>query len=188
MVDIRPTWQEVCHAIGHESEVEGVLDDCPGFVEYQAGEMAEQEYFSLLRAYLGLPTEIEPATAHASILKADIPGMPEAMRVVRGRRYRLGCLSNTNDLHWQEMLSGRFEFPRLLDYQIASHICGASKPEERIYRLFEEECGADPSEIVFLDDTLPNVEAAIDLGWHAIHVERPEDAPRILLEEFPPKG
>lgn len=188
MVNIRPTWPEVCAAIGHESEVEGVLDDCPGFTEYQAGQIGEEEYFKLLRAFLGLPSHIDPSVAHAAILREDVHGMPEAMRTARGQGVRLGCLSNTNDLHWQEMHSGRFEFPEYLDYKIASHICGESKPAPAIYELFEEACGESGSDILFLDDTQVNVDAAKRFGWRALHVKRPSDAPSLMLNDIEPKG
>lgn len=186
MVNIRPTWPEVCAAIGHVSDAEGVLDDCPGFTEYQAGEIGEEEYFKLLRAFLGLPNHIHPSVAHAAILLEDVPGMPKAMWAARGQGVQLGCLSNTNDLHWQEMHSGRFEFPDYLDYKIASHICGESKPDRAIYELFEETCGAAGEDILFLDDTKVNVVAAAAIGWRAVHVKKPSDAPRLVLEAIQP--
>ena len=42
------------------------------------------------------------------------------------------------------------------------------KPEPAIFELAATRFGADPSELVFLDDHAPNVEMARSLGWHAV--------------------
>lgn len=43
------------------------------------------------------------------------------------------------------------------------------KPEREIFELAAERFGADPSQLVFMDDHVPNVEMARSLGWNAIH-------------------
>ncbi|MBL8329935.1 MAG: HAD family phosphatase [Rubrivivax sp.] len=43
------------------------------------------------------------------------------------------------------------------------------KPERGIFELAAARFGAEPAELVFLDDHLPNVEAARALGWNAVH-------------------
>ncbi len=43
-----------------------------------------------------------------------------------------------------------------------------NKPEPGIFAAAEKVFGVAPSELVFLDDHAPNVEAARALGWHAI--------------------
>ncbi len=42
------------------------------------------------------------------------------------------------------------------------------KPEREIFELAATRFGATPSELVFMDDHLPNVEMARSLGWNAI--------------------
>jgi putative hydrolase of the HAD superfamily len=42
------------------------------------------------------------------------------------------------------------------------------KPEREIFELAAERFGATPSELVFMDDHVPNVEMARSLGWNAI--------------------
>ncbi|MBL8323647.1 MAG: HAD-IA family hydrolase [Rubrivivax sp.] len=44
------------------------------------------------------------------------------------------------------------------------------KPERGIFELAQTRFGAaQPAELVFIDDHLPNVEAARSLGWNAVH-------------------
>lgn len=44
-----------------------------------------------------------------------------------------------------------------------------AKPAPAIFKLAAERFGHAPHEMVFLDDHLPNVEAARTLGWNALH-------------------
>ena len=44
-----------------------------------------------------------------------------------------------------------------------------SKPDERIYHLTCSRLGVLPEQTVFVDDHLPNIEAAQALGLNAVH-------------------
>lgn len=44
-----------------------------------------------------------------------------------------------------------------------------NKPEPAVYHLAADRFGADPADLVFLDDTPMNVTAAQALGWNALH-------------------
>lgn len=43
------------------------------------------------------------------------------------------------------------------------------KPDVRFYRLLEERVGASGNEILFMDDTLENIETANEIGWQTFH-------------------
>lgn len=43
------------------------------------------------------------------------------------------------------------------------------KPEPGIFEVAARRFGAEPAELVFLDDHLPNVDSARSLGWNAVH-------------------
>jgi putative hydrolase of the HAD superfamily len=45
---------------------------------------------------------------------------------------------------------------------------GLSKPQDAIYALAEERFGAEPAQLLFLDDSPDNVEAALARGWQAL--------------------
>ena len=42
---------------------------------------------------------------------------------------------------------------------------GVIKPEAQIYRMVEEECGLDPATLLFTDDRVDNINAAMARGW-----------------------
>jgi putative hydrolase of the HAD superfamily len=82
-------------------------------------------------------------------------------------RYRLAILTNNiADIaaHWRELVGiDRFEVV------IDSHLLGIRKPDPAIYELLLEQLGLPPEAVAFVDDTLPNVVAADELGIHGIH-------------------
>lgn len=64
----------------------------------------------------------------------------------------------------------RFPFLRQFDGVVVSAREGLLKPDPAIYRLFLDRHALRAGECLFLDDTLPNVEAAREVGMGAVHV------------------
>lgn len=81
-------------------------------------------------------------------------------------RAKVGCLSNTNSIHWDQLL-GAYEFMGMFDRRFASQILGHAKPGREIYQVVCKLLGAGPHEILFFDDKVENVKTAQQLGWHA---------------------
>ena len=52
------------------------------------------------------------------------------------------------------------------------------KPQREIYALLSERFGLEGRNTIFIDDSLPNVEAARAFGWHAIHCTAPSALPQ----------
>lgn len=75
----------------------------------------------------------------------------------------------------------RFEFLGLLRDVVVSGEVQALKPDPQIFHILFERCAIDPRRAVFIDDTAVNVEAAQQLGLHAIRFSGP-DALRRELE------
>ncbi len=68
----------------------------------------------------------------------------------------------------------KFPFFRHFDDVIVSSEVKLIKPDPAIYRLTLERIGCRAEECVFVDDSLPNIEVARQLGFHAIHFRSPE--------------
>lgn len=94
------------------------------------------------------------------------PMARDALRALR-KRYRVGCLSNCNVLHWEKF--GGFEDD--FDIAISSHLLGAIKPDDEAFVLALGACGVEPSRVYFFDDSAGNVQAAGRLGIRSFHVE-----------------
>ena len=59
---------------------------------------------------------------------------------------------------------------------VDSAFVGCRKPETRIYEMTLERIGMRAEECVFIDDMEPNIEAARELGFTAVHFQDNEQA------------
>ncbi len=146
------------------------------------GEIPEEEHWAAVMAQLGLGMGDLQAFEDA-FWSGD--GVDQALLdVIASVRPALctGLLSNAWSLARREIGN---RFPAVLapfDVTIFSAEVRLAKPDERIYRLILDQLGVTAGEAVFIDDYLPNVEAAAALGLHTIHFREPEQARAGLLE------
>jgi glucose-1-phosphatase len=94
-------------------------------------------------------------------------GAEEMIRETKAR-VAVGCLSNTNALQWNGMIS-RWPLSQLFEdrMRFLSFELGAVKPDPEIYALVIELLPVPPARVLFLDDNPLNVEAAHAAGLHA---------------------
>jgi epoxide hydrolase-like predicted phosphatase len=90
-------------------------------------------------------------------------------------RYKTAILSNSIDGARREE-QARYGFGQLVDVVLYSHEIGLAKPDPRAYRLLCDTLGVAPGELVFIDDLPENVDAASDLGIHAVLHESTPDS------------
>jgi HAD superfamily hydrolase (TIGR01509 family) len=92
-------------------------------------------------------------------------GAEQMVRETSERR-GVGCLSNTNSLQWNGMISHwqltTYFAPRFLSFEL-----GAVKPDAVIYERVIELLPVPPGNVLFLDDNPLNVEGANALGLRA---------------------
>ncbi|WP_420962738.1 HAD-IA family hydrolase [Brucella sp. IR073] len=69
---------------------------------------------------------------------------------------------------------------RYVDGMFYSAALGCRKPQHRFYRAVETRTNLKPSEILLIDDTLGNIEAAREAGWMAVHWTNKTSLPAIL--------
>lgn len=93
----------------------------------------------------------------------------EALLDDLGEGLVLGCLSNTNPIHWDW---GFVRWPLLerFDHHFLSFALGLVKPDRQIFDHVVQTLGVEPGRVLFLDDNLVNVEGARGVGLRAAHV------------------
>ena len=96
------------------------------------------------------------------------------------RSYNVHLLSNVGDLHWTH-LDRQFQLLSLAHSALPSYEARVMTPHRDIYKLAEQRFDLKPSQTVFIDDLLPNVESARQCGWHIIHHQSPEETIKALL-------
>jgi haloacid dehalogenase superfamily, subfamily IA, variant 3 with third motif having DD or ED len=87
---------------------------------------------------------------------------------------RTGILSNIGDA-MAEGLIAKFDWIAAFNHCVWSHALKLAKPEAGIYRAAAEGLATDPSQILFIDDKIENIEAAESIGMQAIqyHLDHP---------------
>jgi putative hydrolase of the HAD superfamily len=103
-----------------------------------------------------VPRELQP-----------VPDTVALLRRLRDAGRALYYLSNM-PAPYADHLQARHDFLGWFRDGIFSARVGANKPEAAIYELAAARFDAEPGELVFMDDHLPNVQAARALGWNAL--------------------
>lgn len=149
------------------AQIDDLVFGSPSAQQATVGELTVDQHWQQVMAALGLPLEMLPDFM-AQFWSADVLNiqLADLIRSLRGH-YKIGLLSNA----WSDMrqvLDKRFHVADLFDELIISAEVGLAKPDPRIYRLAVQRLNVQPSETVFIDDMLKNVEAARLEGLHAI--------------------
>ncbi|MEA3207282.1 MAG: glucose-phosphatase [Chthoniobacter sp.] len=132
--------------------------------------------FDVLR-YRG--TEAEFIAAWEDIFEPNEP-MVALLEKLRGR-FPLYLLSNTSDIH-RDYIFRRYPFFAHFEAGIYSYEARASKPGRAIYEIATRQLGLEPAATFFIDDLLPNIETARQLGFPAHHYHH--DRHELLVEEL----
>jgi putative hydrolase of the HAD superfamily len=87
--------------------------------------------------------------------------------------FKLYFLSNFPDDIFDE-IRNKYDFFRHFDGGEISARVKASKPDEKIFRIFLKKHSLIPGECLFIDDTHKNAHSAESLGMKVIHLEDPD--------------
>ncbi len=157
----------------------------PEFIEYEKGLISDSDFRDFFRSVSSNSlTDAEIDQAWNAIL-LEIPSQRLTLLEQLNKDFSVFLLSNTNNIHLTEInrklnQMGFPDFSPFFDRQYYSHLLHERKPDQRIYEIVLEESSIVPSETLFLDDNLENLEGAKKLGIQTFHVEHPD----LILELF----
>ncbi len=144
------------------------------------GAMSADEHWAAVTRRLGRPAS-ETHDIRTEFFAGDVldRSLVDYIRSLRPR-YKTGVISNA----WPDLRTYLVEnkFEDAFDALIVSAELGVIKPDPKIYQIALEQLKVDPDEVVFVDDTFSNVEAARALGMHGIHFRSPEQTLNKLNE------
>lgn len=118
------------------------------------------------------------ATRFNESIPGPVPGSLELVEALHAAEVPLYAITNFGSEFWDGFRPHHAVFDRFRDI-VVSGVEKLTKPDPAIYRLAASRFGHAPGEMLFIDDSLPNVLAARDLGWHAHHFT---DAPTLATE------
>ena len=93
--------------------------------------------------------------------------------------YQLGVFSNTNECHWPRMMDD-MQLAGCFDHYFASFNIGLMKPDKSAFEYVIQQMGVSAQEILFLDDTAKNIEAAQACGMQAVQVKGARNARKAI--------
>lgn len=102
-----------------------------------------------------------------------IDGIPELLRALKEGGYRLYILSDFPE--YFEKLYQRFDYFKLFDGTCVSYEAHCGKRDGMIFTVITDRFDLDPTECVFIDDTLRNVKMAKTFGMKAIQFKDTAD-------------
>lgn len=100
------------------------------------------------------------------------PGIYELLVSIKDKGYKLGFISNTTV--FESVVLDKWEVRNLFDAVSFSWEVGSKKPTKDIFDITLEKLGVLAEEAIFIDDGQKNIDAARELGLHAIKIESVE--------------
>ncbi len=108
------------------------------------------------------------------------PGAPELLAEVQAS-VPIGCLSNTNVLHWDHQFSS---WPALgmFDFTFLSFELGMVKPDTDVFDAVADQLPVDRCRVLYLDDVALNSDAARSFGFRSEQVRGIGEARQVLAD------
>lgn len=148
---------------------------------FETGQITAEEFADELITEMLLPVERDRLLGEFARWPRNL--FPGALELV-GRvppRYLRATLSNTNALHWPRLMT-EMGLGQVFDHHFASHLTGKIKPDEEAFHHVADKLGCRVDEILFLDDSPLNVEAASTVGMQAVQVKGTMAAEQALAQ------
>ena len=150
------------------------------YERHERGELDAAGYFAALRGQLGLALDdAQLADGWARVLGPERTATVELLPRL-AERVPIYLFSNTNAAHHEVWAARHAAALAPFRRHFLSFEIGRRKPERAAFEHVAEAIGVPPSRILFLDDTLENVEGARAAGLPAAHVPGPAEVARAV--------
>lgn len=149
-----------------EDEIRRRLSDPSLARDYETGRMSSLDFYERCRVLLDLAIGFEEFGALWTDMFADKPLIDESLLAAIKQRCPLLVASNTNELHFDYLLS-KYPLFRFFDKLVLSYQIGSMKPDAAFFEAVLERSGRPPEELFFTDDVEANIEGARRLGIDA---------------------
>lgn len=142
---------------------------CPSVEAFEKGQLSVPEFVRGVIRDLQLDVEeaafLERFVRWPAGLYPGVLGLLEALR----REYVLGFFSNTSELHWPRIMH-EMQLADKFDYCFASFQIARYKPDVASFRYVAQKMKMQAHDILFLDDSAANVDAAQEAGMQGLQV------------------
>lgn len=158
------------------------------FDKLETGELTSNEFRKYIKA-------IVPSLQYSDIDKAwnamllDLPLQRVVLLKKLKKKYRLFLLSNTNEIHikaFRKIIQSSYDeniFDAIFEHQYYSSEMGMRKPNSDCFQCVLEKNSLDPSETLFIDDSIQHVEGARKLKIKACHLTPGQNIIELFLDK-----
>jgi len=167
-------------ASGKPMEEIAALVNSQVFMDYEKGLISDNAFRDHVRQALNWNATDGEVDLSWNAMLLDIP--PERLALLEKLKtsYRVFLLSNTNGIHLKQFnqilfeQSGKKEMDDYFHQAYYSHRMKMRKPDVEIFQYVLQQHQLVPSETLFLDDNLSNLQGAALAGIKTFHVQTPE--------------
>jgi len=143
--------------------------------KYEKGQLTSEEFIQTLKGEYSHLSDAD-ITASWNAILVDFPEhrLKFLQELTAEKKYQLILLSNTNDIHidWcRENIPFFEEFRKCFDAFYLSQEINQRKPDPGIFEYVLQQHQLVPEEVLFIDDTSENTEAAARLGIHVWNID-----------------
>jgi len=151
-----------------------IVFDSPTAQQASIGEVTADEHWVSVMKRLKRP-DAEMQAIRDEFFAGDVidQDLLEFLRSLRGK-YKTGLISNAWDDLREYIVKEKFD--DAFDKMIISAEVKVAKPSAKIYKIALEQLKVSPSEAVFVDDFIENIEGCEKLGIKGIHFKDAESA------------
>ena len=152
----------------------------PSVVAHETGKIDAATFSAGVVRDLGLP--ITPENFLQDFCAWPTGLMPGAMQLLDEipESYCVAALSNTSAVHWDKIQA--MGLVDCFDQTYLSHQIGCLKPGTEAFFVALTGMNLPPCDVLFLDDSQRNIEAASRLGMHAHLCRGPKEARNVLAK------
>ncbi|OCC25708.1 hydrolase [Croceicoccus estronivorus] len=137
--------------------------------QHDAGRDLDEMVAERKRAFPDFAAAIDAyAVNFADSIPGLVPGTSDLVARLAACGVPLFAITNFADKFWSEFRPTEPLFDHFRDIVVSGKE-KLAKPGSAIYRLAEQRFGYRACEMLFIDDSLPNIEAAQRLGWQVHH-------------------
>lgn len=151
------------------------------FKQYEIGAIDDPTFRAHLRETLNTFAEDDILDGAWNAMLGQIPMQRLRKLEKLAKKYQLFVMSNTNDIHARfflrlvDLISPNKSFHDYFTEVYFSQEVGERKPNHGAWQPILNDHQLDASRVLFIDDKLENIEAAMRLGMNGFHNISPDD-------------
>lgn len=146
------------------------------FDRYETGKVTEDVFCDDLRELTGIEASDEAVLTAWNAMLLDFPMVRKALLLTLKEKFNTALLSNTNETHinaFNQIIKNDIQetsLEPLFHTHYFSNEIGMRKPDVKTFEFILEQNNFNPSETLFLDDSIQHIEGAKKAGIRTVHI------------------